>query len=388
VPSSTNRRTETPRRTEPGTGGHTFPVRTVGVEEELLLVDPGTGEPRAMSGAVLARVEREGSSSDVFEKELHGQMLEFATHPQAGMEWLHREIVRCREEAARHAEGTGTTVVALATSPLPVSPRISLGDRYRWMARQYGLPVSEQLVCGCHVHVSVDSDDEGVAVLDRIRPWLPVLTALSSNSPFWQGQDSGYHSYRSRVWSRWPSAGPTELFGSPDEYERRVSSMVDTGVILDRKMVYFDARLSERYPTVEIRVSDVCLHADTAVLVAALARALVETAAREWRTGTGPATHTVSLLRLAGWQASHAGLSDTLLHPLTLRPAPAREVVDALVAWVSDALAETGDLDLVRRTTALLFERGNGARVQREVWKRTESLREVVLECVRETQAG
>ncbi|CAM5443452.1 Putative glutamate--cysteine ligase 2 OS=Streptomyces fumanus OX=67302 GN=GCM10018772_54410 PE=3 SV=1 [Streptomyces fumanus] len=100
-------------------------MRTVGVEEELLLVDPETGEPRAMSAAILARAAQEPGEEDVFEKELHDQMLEFATHPQADMEKLHAEIVRCRKEAARHAGGIGCAVAALATSPLPASPAVA-----------------------------------------------------------------------------------------------------------------------------------------------------------------------------------------------------------------------------------------------------------------------
>lgn len=158
-------------------------MRTVGVEEELLLVDPETGEPKAMSAAVLARAARDSTDQGVFEKELYGEMLEFATHPQADMADLGAEIVRCRREAARHAEGIGCTVAALASSPLPVNPSVGMGSRYRWMADQYGIAAQEQLVCGCHVHVSVDSDEEGVAVLDRIRPWLSVIAALSVNSP-------------------------------------------------------------------------------------------------------------------------------------------------------------------------------------------------------------
>ncbi|GGY59275.1 putative glutamate--cysteine ligase 2 [Streptomyces geysiriensis] len=362
-------------------------MRTVGVEEELLLVDPETGEPRALSAAVLARASLDDAEQDVFEKELHEQMLEFATHPQADMGRLHAEIARCREEAGRHAGGIGCAVAALATSPLPVSPAIGMNRRYRWMAEQYGVVVQEQLVLGCHVHVSVDSDEEGVAVIDRVRPWLPVLAALSANSPFWQGKDSAYSSYRSRVWQRWPSAGPTELFGSAETYHRRVADMVATGTILDEGMIYFDVRLSQRYPTVEFRVADVCLDAGTAVLVAALARALVETAAREWREGVPPAEHSVSLLRLAGWRAARSGLTEELLHPATMRRMPAEAVVRALLEHVEEALESCGDLDLAREGTARLLRDGNGARVQRELLERTGSLRDVVTECVRRTQA-
>ncbi|GAB1331269.1 glutamate--cysteine ligase 2 [Streptomyces sennicomposti] len=361
-------------------------MRTVGVEEELLLVDPETGEPKALSAAVLARAEADDADQDVFEKELYGQMLEFATHPQHSMAELGAEIVRCRKEAARHAGEIGCAVAALATSPLPVSPTISINPRYQWLADQYGIATREQLVCGMHVHVSVESDEEGVAVLDRIRPWLPVLLAVSANSPFWQGKDTSYDSYRSRVWDRWPSAGPTELFGSPERYHRLVADMVATGVILDEKMAYFDARLSERYPTVEVRVSDVCLHAETAQLIATLARALVETAARDWRAGKDPVDHSVSLLRLAAWQAARAGLAHELLHPATMRRLPAESVLGALLDHVGDALADSGDLDQAREAVAGLLRRGTGARVQRELLERTGSLREVVTECVRHTQ--
>ncbi|MFI5685075.1 glutamate--cysteine ligase [Streptomyces sp. NPDC051636] len=362
-------------------------MRTVGVEEELLLVDPDSGDPKALSAAVLARASLDDPGQDVFEKELYGQMLEFATHPQTDMADLGAEIVRCRKEAARHAGEIGCAVAALATSPLPVSPSISMNDRYQWMAEHYGIATREQLVCGCHVHVAVESDEEGVAVLDRIRPWLPVLAAISANSPFWQGRDSGYHSYRSRVWGRWPSAGPTELFGSAERYHRRVADMVATGVILDEAMAYFDARLSERYPTVEIRVSDVCLHADTAVLIASLVRGLVETAAREWRAGREPVDHSVSLLRLAAWQAARSGLDGELLHPATMLPQPAESVVRSMVEHTGDALSGTGDLARVEEAVAGLLRRGNGARVQRELMDRTGSLRDVVTECVRRTQS-
>ncbi|MFG2352236.1 glutamate--cysteine ligase [Streptomyces sp. NPDC048521] len=361
-------------------------MRTVGVEEELLLVDPDSGDPKALAAAVLARAAHDDPGQDVFEKELFGQMLEFATHPQSDMAALGDEIVRCRKEAARHAGEIGCAVAALATSPLPVSPSLTVNERYQWLAERYGVGTREQLVCGCHVHVSVESDEEGVAVLDRIRPWLPVLTAISANSPFWQGRDTGYASYRSRVWERWPSAGPTELFGSPERYHRRVADMVATGAILDEGMAYFDARLSAHYPTVEIRVSDVCLCAETPVLIATLTRALVETAAREWRNGVPPLDHSVSLLRLAAWQAARSGLEGELLDPVTLRPLPAADVLRALLKHTADALTDSGDAVGAEQAVEKLLRTGNGAREQRRLLERTDSLRDVVSACVRHTQ--
>ncbi|AGS67660.1 glutamate--cysteine ligase [Streptomyces collinus] len=361
-------------------------MRTVGVEEELLLVDPESGDPKALAAPVLARAAKDDPAQDVFEKELFGQMLEFATHPQSDMEALGEEIVRCRKEAARHAGEIGCAVVALATSPLAVSPSLSMNERYRWLAERYGVPTWEQLVCGCHVHVSVDSDEEGIEVLDRIRPWLGVLRAVSANSPFWQGRDSGYASYRSRVWNRWPSAGPTELFGSAERYHRQVADMVATGAVLDEGMVYFDARLSARYPTVEIRVADVCLNAETAVLVATLCRALVETAARDWRAGRPAPDPGVSLLRLADWQAARFGIEENLLDPATMRPVAAERVLRALLEHTADALTANGDAERAEQGVRALLRDGNGSRAQRRLMEETGSLRDVVRACVRHTQ--
>ncbi|WP_282694508.1 glutamate--cysteine ligase [Streptomyces sp. CC208A] len=369
-----------------GAGGRA--PRTVGVEEELLLVSERTGEPLALSSAVLAAAaaEPDRGGEKVFEKELHQEMLEFATSPQHAMDAVRAELVRWRSEAARHARGAGALVAALATSPVPVRPSRNLGVRYRWMAEQFALTTEEQLTCGCHVHVAVDSDEEGVGVLDRIRPWLAPLNAVSGNSPFWQGRDSGYSSYRSRVWNRWPSAGPYEPFGSAAAYHARVRDMIATGVLRDPGMVYFDARISHSNPTVEIRVADVCLEADTTVLVAALARGLVETAARAWRDGAPVPGAPSALLRLASWRAARSGLGGPLLDPRTLREVPADVALGALVDHTEAALRDAGDLDLVHRGLAELLASGGGAARQRALYEAEGGdLGGVVRACVRIT---
>ncbi|MFD3696137.1 glutamate--cysteine ligase [Streptomyces sp. NPDC058646] len=362
-------------------------MRSVGVEEELLLVGAESGEPLSVAALVLdgAAHDEACGADHIFEKELKREQVEFATRPVTAMSELEQEIRRWRSVAARHARTAGAEVAALATSPVRVTPSMSPGERYAWLAESFGLTAQEQLTCGCHVHVSVTSDEEGVAVLDRIRPWLPVFTAMSSNSPFWQGEDTGYDSYRSRVWNRWPSAGPTEVFGSADRYHRQVAAMVDTGVLRDGGMVYFDARLGVNFPTVEIRVADVCLDPATTVLVATLVRGLVETAARAWEAGGPPARTGVSLLRLASWRAARSGLEGPLIHPATMRETSARAAVDALFDHVRDALEDHGDAAAVQRGISELFERGNGARVQRRLYRASGDLKAVVRACAQIT---
>jgi carboxylate-amine ligase len=354
-------------------------LRLMGVEEEFLLVDPDTGVAMAAGGAVLLAAEANHAGD--LTGELQREQIETGTRPQCTTAELDAELRRTRSQARAAAAAAGAALAPLATSPLPARPTVSPAQRYRRMVEQFGMTGSEQLTCGCHVHVAIESDDEGVAVLDRIRTWLPVLLALSSNSPYWKGEDTRYASFRSQVWGRWPSAGPTAVFGSAAAYDEVERSMVATGTVLDTGMIYFDARLSRSHPTVEIRVADVCRETDDAVLIATLCRALVTTAAREWRSGLEPDPVPVEVLRLATWRAARSGLSDALLHPRTGRPAPARDVLDALIDHVTEALTDTGDRDTVTTLLDALLHRGTGAARQRAVAQRSGGdLRAVVLD--------
>lgn len=359
-------------------------ARSVGVEEELLLVDPDDGQALAASAAVLRRVAEVGC--EALTSELTRQQVETNTNPCSSLEELASEVRRWRRAAADAASGSDASVAAMATSPLPVHPSITSSSRYQRMVDEFGLIAEEQLTCGCHVHVQMESEAEGVAVLDRIRPWLPCLRALSANSPFWQGQDSGYASFRSQVWGRWPSAGPTELFGTPETYHATTQAMVESKTVLDLGMVYFDARLSREHPTVELRVADVCLFADDAVLLAALARALVETAARSWRAGAPPAPVRTELLRLATWRASRSGVAGDLLG-VDGRPAPAAQVLRALLDHVQPVLADQGELDIVEDLLAAVLDRGTGAATQRRIYRQSGQLTDVVAHAVKATMS-
>ncbi len=356
--------------------------RTVGVEEELLLVSAETGRATAVAGALLGAAETSETSESrdgMLEAELQQQQIEIGTRPCLTLTELAQQLRQWRSRTDALARAAGARLAALATSPLVVEPLTTRQPRYQRMVEHFGLTTVEQLTCGCHVHVEVTSPEEGVAVLDRIRPWLPVLLALSANSPYWQGTDTGYASFRSQAWTRFPSAGPSEVFGSAAAYEERVAAMVASGVLLDRHMVYFDARLSDSYPTVEIRVADICLDPDDTVVVAGLVRGLVDTAVRDWSAGSPPPTMPADLLRLATWRAGRSGLTGDLLDPVTGRPRPAEDVVDRLLSQVDRALVDGGDADVVRDGVQAILARGTGAQFQREVFARTGSLREVVL---------
>jgi glutamate---cysteine ligase / carboxylate-amine ligase len=366
-------------------------VRTLGVEEEMLLVDVRNGRPRSVSGQMLVRAPHPAPEvagvgvRGALEGEFQQQQIETHTAPAADLDSLRHELVHWRSEAVQAARTTGSSVAALATSPLPVHPILAKSPRYAWMEDRYQLNAREHLVCGCHVHVSVEGDEEAVAVLDRIRVWMPALLALSANSPFWRGEDSGFASYRSQVLSRWPSWGPTDVFGSAEAYHRRVRDMVSTSVILDEGMVYFDARLAVSYPTVEIRAADVCFTTEEAVVIGALCRGLVETAAQEWAAGRAAPDVPTALLRLATWQAGREGIEGDLVDWRTGLPQPCWQVFQSLVEHVGPALEDAGDLYVVQDGIDRLHEEGNGAIRQRKMLERTGQLVDVVAEAVRAT---
>ncbi|CAM3237035.1 glutamate--cysteine ligase [Nocardioides dubius] len=348
----------------------------MGVEEELLVVDHQSGRPLGVAGKVIARGDHDLTT------EFKRQQLETDSPPRSSLDVLAADLRASRDVAIAAARAEGARVVASGTAPTETTSQVVPEDRYRAMVERYGITATEQLTCGCHVHVAVDSDDEGAVALNGIRIWLPVLLALSANSPFWQGHDTRFASFRAQAMARWPSSGPPDLFADGADYRATVQRMVETGVLMDVAMVYFDARLSARYPTIEIRVADVCPDVRDTVLLAALCRALVDTVVAERRPPPDIAT---SWIRLATWQASRHGLEGTLLDPHTLRPTPAHDVVQRLVDLVTPALAANGDLEFARDQVARILQDGNGASQQRAVLARTNRLSEVVAQLARVT---
>ena len=272
--------------------------RKIGVEEELLLVDPGTYELAAVSHRAMSAYRqgtpgaKAGGGPDELEQELFLQQLETASPPRVRLDEVREEVRRCRQAASEAASAAGARVVAVGTPIIgrSTADTVTPKSRYEHIVHDFGEIGRQGAVCAMHVHVEIESDDEGVAVLDRIRPWLPVLLAISANSPFWHGRDTGYASWRSQVWKRWPTAGPSEPFGDVAGYRAAAAALLELGAAFDAGMLYFDARLAESYPTIEIRVADVCTELDDMVLIAGLCRGLVSSAAQAWRDGEpGPA---------------------------------------------------------------------------------------------------
>lgn len=355
-------------------------VRTFGVEEELLLVDE-RGQASPVAPQALADAPP-GADSPELSAEILQEMIETQTRPRLTSTDLLADIVAGRALADELGRRHGARAVAVAMSPLPVRPHPTENPRYLRMMDRYGATARGTLVCGCHVHVGIASRDEGVGILDRIRTWLPVLLAMSANSPYSEGADSGYASFRFVAWRQWQSAGPTDVFGSVADYDRFERQMVDTGVLLDAGMLYLDARLSLKQPTVEIRVADVCLDARDTVVLAVLVRALVDTAVAHRREGVAPPPVPSAVIRLAEWQAALTGVTGMLPHPVSGQAVPAERAVEALIAHTRSALEANGDLALAQRGVARILRTGGGAGQQRRAFGVRGRMRDVVAAAV------
>nr|WP_030435911.1 carboxylate--amine ligase/circularly permuted type 2 ATP-grasp protein [Actinoplanes subtropicus] len=359
---------------------------TLGVEEELHVVDLVTRELVPRAPEILARLDTDGYSA-----ELHRSVVETNTPVAGTLDGLRNGIVGLRRGAIREAETKGLGLVAAGTVPLvdleslPVTPT----SRYRRMLDDYQLLAREQLICGAQVHVGVPDRDEAVAVAQRVAPALPVLLALSASSPYWMGEDSGYASVRSLVWMRWPTAGDPGVLRSADEHDELVADLITSGTISDPKMVYFDVRPSAHLPTVELRVTDSSPDVDTVVLLAGLFRALVLRARQEHRAGP-PVRHVrPPLHRAAMWRAARSGLEGDLLDlPRSPAPVPARVAVQRLVGELRSQLEELGDWEQVFDLSVRALNRGSSAARQRRALARRGRIADVVDLVVEDTRGG
>jgi glutamate---cysteine ligase / carboxylate-amine ligase len=359
------------------------PIVTAGVEEEFHIVDLATRRLTDQAGKLMERLP-DGS----FSWELQRSVLEANSRPWARLTDLAEDLAALRHAAIAAAEPLGLGIVAAGTVPLadPDTLQITPDPRYEHMRGEYRMLVREQLVCGTHVHVDMDDRDLAMAVARRAAPWLPALLALSASSPFWLGTDTGYASYRTLIWRRWPTAGALPGFESAADYDQAVADLIRSGVITDPGMIYFDIRPSAHLPTLELRISDSCTRLEDVVLLAGLFRALVIWAAAAECEGHPLAPVRPALLDAATWRAAQSGLQGDLVDPVTATAVPARRLIGQLLAELRPTLEVAGDWDLVTRLTRPALARGCSAARQRAAYARG-GLRNVVDTLAAETRA-
>ncbi|NYH77691.1 carboxylate-amine ligase [Actinopolyspora biskrensis] len=351
--------------------------RTLGVEEEFHLVDSTTGKP-SDSGPQMAH-ERSGvTGPGQVDPELLSSQVELSTPVCSDLGELRAALTRLRNDLVDTADRRGERLVASGTYPDSYRSLITPKQRYEEMVARFGVVAREQVVCGCHIHVGVNDPDLAVAVMNRARPWMATLLALSANSPFWRGEDTNYDSYRAQIWWQWPSSGMPGVCGSYEEYVESTQHLVDVGVLQDRGMLYWDIRPSEHLSTVEFRICDVVPRAEQTVMLAGLARALTARCVAEERDGIPLPRTTPELECAARWRAARSGLSGDLVDPVAARAHPAAKQVHRMLDYLDPTLREHGDREAVREQVTHLLHTGTNASMQRAAFQSRNSLRDVL----------
>lgn len=342
---------------------------TLGVEEEYFLVHPTTRAVEPAGARVVARAA--SIVGDLVSGEFTEHQIEGKTPPCPGADELRKELTRVRAAAVAAARAEGLGLCASGTPVLGVSRRSDIGDhpRYRAGADQYRAMLDDFAVSALHVHVHLPDRELAVLVGNHLRPWLPLLVAMSANSPFHEGLDTGYASWRSVIRSRFPCLGPPPYAESLGHHERLATAMAEAEAMLEPGMPFWDVRPNPRLPTLEVRSMDVMADIDDTVALTVLIRALVVTVANEAVRGDPGPRICGELLRAAYWRAARDGWPGSGVDALSGRVLPAPEQAERLVRHVRPVLEAYGDMGEVSAFLRRLAARGTGAERQR-AWSR------------------
>ncbi|MFF8729410.1 glutamate--cysteine ligase [Streptomyces sp. NPDC015171] len=349
------------------------------MEEEYLLVDPLSRQVSPLAHKVVAEAAALGLG-DRAGPELTACQVEARTDPHTSMGDLGEQIRSMRTQVAEAAGRHGLAAISSGSPVLcrPDPPVISQGARYARSLAAFRALDDEQIACACHIHIGVPDPDTALQVSNHLRVWLPALVAIAANSPYWNGRDTGYASWRTMTQARWPVAGPPPYFASAAHFDELVTRAIETGAVLDRGGVYWDIRPSSHVPTLEFRVADATATAADTVLLAAITRAMVATALTRITAGEPAPRPQREILRAAHWRAARDGLAGAGVDLPASRLIPAAARIESLLAWIHSALERLGDGPLVRDGWSRLRTHGTGSDRQRAAYRSRGSLTDVV----------
>ncbi|MCC9658347.1 glutamate--cysteine ligase 2 [Rhodopirellula halodulae] len=363
-----------------------YVIPTVGVEEEYQLVDPKDGSLIPNCKQVMQTIRRSGGEEKAhseIQHELHLNQIEMASEVCESLEQVRDTLNQTRLMLVDAARTNESELAAAGTNPLPVPEDDALTpkDRYQAMTDRYQQIARDLFIFGCHVHVAMDDQDLGIRVMNRCRRWLPILQAITANSPFWNGVDTGYASYRRELWAQWPMAGPPAHFDSLSDYQDCVDQLIRSGAIKDESFLYWDIRLPTRVPTIEFRAADVMTKVEETVGYVGLIRAIVMHAMDAERQAIDFQPIRPSVLSYAIWHSARYGMTEDLVDAESCEKVPAGELLDRTMDVLAPALKATGEAGPVEHFANRLLSDGTGADRQR----RGSDLSNIVTQVVAET---
>ncbi len=337
------------------------PSFTIGIEEEYLIVDPSTGElvaspPQAFFDDCAACLE--GHVTNEF---LQSQ-IEVGTGVHDDLDAAGEELASLRRSVADVAGSHGLAPIAASTHPLAdwSAQHHTPMERYDAILREHRSVAQRLVICGMHVHVGIEDVELRIDIFNQLTYFLPHLLALSTSSPFWQGRDSGLKSYRLSVFDSLPRTGLPESFASFGEYERTVGTLVSTGIIEDASRLWWDLRPSMRYPTLEMRITDICTRVGDAVAIAALFRCLARMMYRLRRDNMRWRSYSHFLINENRWRAQRYGISEGLIDFGQQQVVPFCDLLDELIELITPDATYFGCQHLVEDARSIL-QRGTSA---------------------------
>jgi glutamate---cysteine ligase / carboxylate-amine ligase len=363
----------------------TGPPYTIGIEEELMILDAETLD---LSNSIEAMLEAVEGENGQVKPELMESVLEVATNPCKSTREAGTELRELRASVARLARDRGLAIGSAGTHPFAMweDQRIVARPRYRDLVAALRFVARQELIFGVHVHVGVDDPDKAIHVANGMRVHVPMLLALSANSPFWRADATGLLSTRTPIFRAFPRVGIPPRYDDFDDYARRVKFMIESRTIEDYTYLWYDVRPHPNFGTVEVRVMDAQTRVEHTLALAALVQALVKELCEHFDAGKRLSRYPYEMLDENKWLAARHGLEGELVDlPKTVR-VPTRELVRRVVKRVHHHAEELGSADDLDGIDDLV-EKGNGAARQVVVFEANQDLHEVAREIVQATTA-
>jgi len=364
-----------------------LPPLTLGIEEEYQIIDPESGELTSYVQELLE--QGRWVLHDQLKPEFLQSQIEVGSHICKNVQEVREEVVRLRRSVVELADRNGLEVIAASTHPFSQwqDQRISEGARYTELADNFGHIARRLLIFGMHVHVGIEDRETLIDVMGQITYFLPHILALSTSSPFWHGRDTGLKSYRSVIFESLPRTGLPPYFSSFGEYERMLQVLLETKCIDEPTKIWWDARPHPKFPTMEVRISDICTRIDEAVCLVALIQAIVAKLIKLRRSNVSWRRYRRHLITENKWRAVRHGIDGQLIDFGKREEVPLRRLVEELLEIVDDVVDELGSRQEVEYLGTILAE-GTSADRQLEVYRQTGDLRKVIEHLVAETRSG
>ncbi|TDQ32881.1 carboxylate-amine ligase [Zeaxanthinibacter enoshimensis] len=360
---------------------------TLGIEEEFQILDGDS----LMLRSQMSKIIQDGQIilKERIKQEMHQSVVEMGTNICENIQQARDEVSYLRQQIIALAGNEGLKVAAAGTHPCSHwrDQLITPDPRYDQLIEEMKDVARSNLIFGMHVHVGIPNREEGMQIMNVARYFLPHLYALSTNSPFWEGHETGFKSFRSKIFDKFPRTGIPPYFSNVEEYDRFINVLVKTGCIDNGKKIWWDLRLHPFYPTVEFRICDMMMTVDEVICVAALMQCIIAKLIKLHRKNQSFRTYRRVLINENKWRAGRYGIEAKLIDFGKEAEVPFKSLMIELLDFIDDVVVDMGCRAEVNYVYQML-EQGSGADRQLKVFRETGDLVKVVDYIICETSKG